>query len=226
MILLSGTVWLVGCVISALYMYFVVFNNRNDPTTAKAVNIFLTFLVSILPLVIIGVLHVFKARILRASLAACKRNTTKQMSKIVTIVIVGYIITTTPIATRDIINIGTTGGYRYDVWMVIFGHVGRLMLFLNYTINPFIYFVHSDQLKKYANCFRGKTTRKPTSGGTNVGSSQTQKKTASEGPSVGSSKTSVSHISDGGINNVAKEPATTQTYTDLSGNESVASDKL
>ena len=39
MILLSGTVWFIGCLISALYMYFVVFNNRNDPTTVKAVNI-------------------------------------------------------------------------------------------------------------------------------------------------------------------------------------------
>ena len=209
--LISGIVWFVGCLISAFYTYTVVINGRHDQKTAKVVNITLTLLISILPLVIIIVLHVFKARTLRASLAACRRNTTKQMSKIVTIVIIAYIVTTTPANVGDILIIA--GYNRWQFWMIIYGHIGRLLLFLNYTINPFIYFVHSQQFKKYVNCFRSKSTRKSTSSSTSLEGSKTY-------------NTSVSHISDGGTNNVHKDPATTVTDTDVSDNESTSSCRL
>ena len=208
--LISGTVWFVGCLISALYMYTVVIHGKHDQKTAKVVNITVTLVMSILPLVIIIVLHVFKARTLRASLAACRRNTTKQMSRIVTIVIVSYIVTTTPANARDVLIIA--GYNRFQLWMIIYGHIGRLMLFLNYTINPFIYFVHSQQFKKYANCFRRKSARESTNASTSLDSSKTY-------------STSVSH-SNGRTNHIHKEPVTTLTDTDVSDNESIVGCRL
>ncbi|XP_069118688.1 thyrotropin-releasing hormone receptor-like [Argopecten irradians] len=157
-ILVSLAVWVVSALNGWFYLYAVIINRKNDLQMSKVTNIVVTIVMSVLPLAIILFFHVLKARKLKDSIAACKLNATKQMSQIVTFVIVTYIVTTTPANTRDIIVIST--GNPRETWMMVFGQVGRLLLFLNYAINPFIYFVHSPQFRKnIRSCWRKRSTR-------------------------------------------------------------------
>ncbi|XP_060070620.1 thyrotropin-releasing hormone receptor-like [Ylistrum balloti] len=155
--LVSLGVWVFSGLNGWFYLYAVIINRQNDLQMSKVTNIVVTLVMSILPLVIILFFHVLKARKLKDSIAACKLNATKQMSQIVTFVIVTYIVTTTPVNTRDILLI--SWGDSKETWMMVFGQIGRLLLFLNYAINPFIYFVHSPQFrKKIWCCSRRRTT--------------------------------------------------------------------
>ncbi|OWF38228.1 thyrotropin-releasing hormone receptor-like [Mizuhopecten yessoensis] len=145
-ILVSLCVWVFSALNGWFYLYAVIINRENDLQMSKVTNITITLVMSILPLATILFFHVLKARTLKDSLAACKLNATKQMSQIVTFVIVTYIVTTTPANTRDILVI--SWGHSKETWMMVFGQIGRLLLFMNYAINPFIYFVHSPQFRK------------------------------------------------------------------------------
>ncbi|XP_033735113.1 delta-type opioid receptor-like [Pecten maximus] len=157
-ILVSLGVWVLSALNGWFYLYAVIINRKNDLQMSKVTNIVVTMVMSILPLAIILFFHVLKARKLKDSIAACKLNATKQMSQIVTFVIVTYIVTTTPVNTRDILVI--SWGDTKETWMMVFGQVGRLLLFLNYAINPFIYFVHSPQFRKNIRCcWRRRATR-------------------------------------------------------------------
>lgn len=152
-LLVSLAVWVFSAFNGWFYLYAVLINRKNDLQMSKITNVTVTLVMSIAPLIIIVFFHVLKARKLSQSIAACKLHATKRMSQIVTFVIVSYVVTTTPANVRDVILI--SWGPSKDTWMAVYGLVGRLLLFTNYAINPFIYFVHSPQFKKYINCCRG-----------------------------------------------------------------------
>ncbi|XP_061168752.1 melanocortin receptor 4-like [Saccostrea echinata] len=148
---ISVGAWLLAIAIGSFYVYAVVINGRANLQLAKVTNIAVTSTMSVLPIVLIVTLHTLKARTLLRSLAACRKSTVRRMSRIVTLIITAFIVTTLPSSIADCIKIAylESGISVINLtWLAILQHVGRLGLYINFTINPFIYILSSPQFRK------------------------------------------------------------------------------
>lgn len=155
--LVSFITWLVSFAIGSFYLYAVILNGRQYVQLAKVTNLTVTVVMSVLPIVLIGTLHVFKARTLLRSLATCRKSTVRRMSRIVTLIITAFVITTLPSSVADCIKIAlleSDGRVVRREWLSVLQYVGRLGLYINFTINPFIYLLSSPQFRKALICQR------------------------------------------------------------------------
>ncbi|XP_063425875.1 adrenocorticotropic hormone receptor-like [Mytilus trossulus] len=145
-ILMTFVIWTLSAGIAILYTFAVLINGSKDPRLRETTNLVLTILFSLLPVLFITTLHVLKANVLIQSISNCSQ-TVRSMSRIVTIVLTSFIITTTPSSTIDIMIIF---GYNYTKtqWFSITSQLAKILLFLNFTVNPFVYFVNSIQFRK------------------------------------------------------------------------------
>ncbi|VDI01239.1 Hypothetical predicted protein [Mytilus galloprovincialis] len=151
-ILMTIVIWTLSAGIAVLYTFAVLINASKDPRLRETTNLVLTILFSILPVLFITILHVLKAKVLTKSISNCSQAV-RNMSRVVTIVLTSFIITTTPSSTIDIMIIL---GYNYTKTQLfsITSQVAKILLFLNFTVNPFVYFVNSIQFRKCINtCF-------------------------------------------------------------------------
>lgn len=146
-LLLSICAWTFAFASSSWYSYgLIVLGLESD--VFQYTNFVITIFYSVFPIVLIVSLHIFKAKELLESLSNCTSNTVQNMSRVVTIIIVSFLVTTTPANVVDILVISY--GYRsYDSkTFFIITRLSKILLYLNFTANPFIYFVHSQQFRK------------------------------------------------------------------------------
>lgn len=145
--LTSICVWTFAFGTSAWYSYGLIALGLKSKVF-QYTNFVITVFYSVLPMLLIALLHFFKARELLISLSECSSTTVRNMSRVVTVVIVCFLITTTPANVVDILVISF--GYRYSETKTFFvlSQVSKIMLHLNFTANPFIYFAHSSQFQK------------------------------------------------------------------------------
>lgn len=156
--LVSLGVWFLAIAIASFYVYAVVINGRVNIQLAKFTNLAVTIVMSVLPIVLIGTLHILKARTLLRSLAACRKSTVRRMSRMVTLIITTFMVTTLPSSVADCIKIAYMESGTLQVhmhWLIVLQYVGRLGLYINFTINPFIYLVSSPQFRKATMCCQG-----------------------------------------------------------------------
>ncbi|KAK3090886.1 hypothetical protein FSP39_015471 [Pinctada imbricata] len=153
-IVTSAITWSVCVVFGITYVYIVVINKVNNRMLASKFNIVLTFIITILPVLILVVLHFLKKRVLMSSMVTRPQRSVRKMARVVSFVIAGYLITTTPVNIKDIIEV--TFGYLKETWFVIFYEVSTILLYLNYSVNPFIYFFSTPQFRRALCCWRNK----------------------------------------------------------------------
>lgn len=146
-VLMSVGMWMLASGIAALYTYAILINGEKDPKLQEITNIVITVFMSILPIVVITIFHLLKAKVLLKSVSNCSK-TVQNMSRVVTFVIVTFIITTTPSNATDVMILSFGYYYTQSRWFFVVSQVARAFLFLNFAINPFIYFVQSPQLQK------------------------------------------------------------------------------
>lgn len=142
----SGITWFVVSGSTMYFMYAVgTFQEKPNLKLAQVSNIAITAIWSFLPVIVIISFHIMKAKQLEKSLSACTGKTIHRMSKMVTLIVIAFVVTMTPINIKDILEISF--GFHKEEWFVVYRHISRLLLFANYTVNPFIYFVHSPMFR-------------------------------------------------------------------------------
>lgn len=144
---ISCCVWL-GCAffISA-YVGIVYFMANSHSDLAFAFNIVTTIVMALFPLLIILLLHFMKTSKLRKSIAATRADVTRVMSRMVTAIVIVYIITTTPANIRDIVVLGTDQQLD-STGFSVFEEICRVLMFVNFAANPFIYLWFSSQFRQ------------------------------------------------------------------------------
>ncbi|XP_033764126.1 neuromedin-U receptor 2-like [Pecten maximus] len=143
---ISGGVWL-GCTIFiSAYIVTVYLMADSHPVLAFVFNIITTIVMAFLPLLIILILHFMKTAKLRNSIAATRADVTRIMSRMVTAIVIVYIITTTPANVRDIVSLGfqplDSSSYH------VFEEICRVLMFVNFAANPFIYLLFSSHFRQ------------------------------------------------------------------------------
>lgn len=133
--------WGFSVALGLFYTFTAIVNRANDPILAHRSNIAITLILSITPVTLIIVVHLLKARALKKSLVECTDEAVTRMSKMITFVIIAFLVTTLPINIKDILEISFN--FKNEQWFVTYSVVCNILLLLNYTINPFIYFFHS-----------------------------------------------------------------------------------
>lgn len=144
-LVISCLLFIGAAAISTLYLFAVVINITAQ-ALRQAVNWTVTILMSFVPIFVIGITHVFKAKALLKSLSTAE-ETARKMSRVITFVIVCYLITTTPSNVMDIINLLKIFPFTLTFFHLMMAF--RILLFLNFAINPFIYFIFSPQFKRF-----------------------------------------------------------------------------
>ncbi|XP_060073740.1 neuromedin-U receptor 2-like [Ylistrum balloti] len=143
---ISGGVWL-GCgIFISAYIVTVYLMAASHPVLAFVFNIITTIVMALFPLLIILILHFMKTAKLRYSIAATRADVTRIMSRMVTAIVIVYIITTTPANIRDIVSLGF---HPMDSPSFhVFEEVCRVLMFVNFAANPFIYLLFSSQFRQ------------------------------------------------------------------------------
>lgn len=140
----SLTVWIVCTIPSSFYIYAV--RISNDPVLGRLVNFSVTIIVTFLPIIIILVCHFLKLKALRESVMNNRQSTRDRMSKVVSVVILTYLLTTLPINIHDTIKLA--GKIELSTAYFIIYRTAFILLHLNFTINPFIYFLFTPQCRR------------------------------------------------------------------------------
>lgn len=140
----SLTVWIVCTIPSSFYIYAV--RISNDPVLGRLVNFSVTIIVTFLPIIIILVCHFLKLKALRESVMNNRQSTRDRMSKVVSVVILTYLVTTLPINIHDTIKLA--GKIELSTVYFIIYRIAFILLHLNFTINPFIYFLFTPQCRR------------------------------------------------------------------------------
>ena len=185
----SAFIWICAIILNIPYFYlFYLHGNHNIATT---INTVYTVLFIVGPISVLAVLHVMKIIALKKSLVNNSGRTTQKVSRVISVVVGVYVITTAPINIRDIIELSICP--MIDTWFVVLGHIGRTLLFVNHSINPYIYFISTPQFRKAVSiCLGNKTIKFKTS----KSSAQTEESGSIPGnlrsSSVNSESTSVS----------------------------------
>lgn len=140
----SLTVWIVCTIPSSFYIYAV--RISNDPVLGRLVNFSVTIIVTFLPIIIILICHFLKLKALRESVMNNRQSTRDRMSKVVSVVILTYLLTTLPINIHDTIKLA--GKIELSTVYLIIYRIAFILLHLNFTINPFIYFLFTPQCRR------------------------------------------------------------------------------
>lgn len=140
----SLTVWIVCTIPSSFYIYAV--RISNDPVLGRLVNFSVTIIVTFLPIIIILICHFLKLKALRESVMNNRQSTRDRMSKVVSVVILTYLLTTLPINIHDTIKLA--GKIELSTVYFIIYRIAFILLHLNFTINPFIYFLFTPQCRR------------------------------------------------------------------------------
>lgn len=140
----SLTVWIVCTIPSSFYIYAV--RISNDPVLGRLVNFSVTIIVTFLPIIIILICHFLKLKALRESVMNNRQSTRDRMSKVVSVVILTYLVTTLPINIHDTIKLA--GKIELSTVYFIIYRIAFILLHLNFTINPFIYFLFTPQCRR------------------------------------------------------------------------------
>lgn len=140
----SLTVWIVCTIPSSFYIYAV--RISNDPVLGRLVNFSVTIIVTFLPIIIILICHFLKLKALRESVMNNRQSTRDRMSKVVSVVILTYLVTTLPINIHDTIKLA--GKIELSTAYFIIYRIAFILLHLNFTINPFIYFLFTPQCRR------------------------------------------------------------------------------
>lgn len=140
----SLTVWIVCTIPSSFYIYAV--RISNDPVLGRLVNFSVTIIVTFLPIIIILICHFLKLKALRESVMNNRQSTRDRMSKVVSVVILTYLVTTLPINIHDTIKLA--GKIELSTVYLIIYRIAFILLHLNFTINPFIYFLFTPQCRR------------------------------------------------------------------------------
>lgn len=140
----SLTVWIVCTIPSSFYIYAV--RISNDPVLGRLVNFSVTIIVTFLPIIIILICHFLKLKALRESVMNNRQSTRDRMSKVVSVVIFTYLLTTLPINIHDTIKLA--GKIELSTAYFIIYRIAFILLHLNFTINPFIYFLFTPQCRR------------------------------------------------------------------------------
>lgn len=140
----SLTVWIVCTIPSSFYIYAV--RISNDPVLGRLVNFSVTIIVTFLPIIIILICHFLKLKALRESVMNNRQSTRDRMSKVVSVVILTYLLTTLPINIHDTIKLA--GKIELSTVYFIIYRIAFVLLHLNFTINPFIYFLFTPQCRR------------------------------------------------------------------------------
>ncbi|XP_062614044.1 P2Y purinoceptor 8-like [Saccostrea cucullata] len=143
-LIVSAIIWIFSVILSAPYAYLTTMLKNRD--AAELLNVVYTVLFTAGPICVLGLLHVLKIIALKKSLVNNRDKATRQVSQIISIVIGVYVLTTTPINIRDIIEMSVC--HMTDTWFIVLGHIGRTLLLVNYSINPYIYFINTPQFRK------------------------------------------------------------------------------
>ena len=157
--IISGITWVLCSVIAGVYFYAVILNRDNDKYLARYTNLVVTVSMSILPVILIVIFHFLKARKLRKSLSRRNDVTIQRMSRVVSLVCVCFLVTTTPANVLDIMLLSDL--YTDRMWFPYLFHATYILFFINYSINPYIYFLHTPRLTAfYTNLMNGKISSK------------------------------------------------------------------
>lgn len=140
----SLAVWIVCTIPSSFYIYAV--RISNDPVLGRLVNFSVTIIVTFLPIIIILICHFLKLKTLRESVMNNRQSTRDRMSKVVSVVILTYLVTTLPINIHDTIKLA--GKIELSTAYFIIYRIAFILLHLNFTINPFIYFLFTPQCRR------------------------------------------------------------------------------
>lgn len=140
----SLTVWIVCTIPSSFYIYAV--RISNDPVLGRLVNFSVTIIVTFLPIIIILICHFLKLKALGESVMNNRQSTRDRMSKVVSVVILTYLLTTLPINIHDTIKLA--GKIELSTVYFIIYRIAFVLLHLNFTINPFIYFLFTPQCRR------------------------------------------------------------------------------
>ncbi|XP_062613932.1 rhodopsin, GQ-coupled-like [Saccostrea cucullata] len=143
-LIVSAIIWIFAAIMSAPYVHLTYLTKKVE--AAALLNLVYTIVVTVGPICLLCLLHIMKIIALKKSLGTNRNKTTKKVSQIISIVIGVYVITTTPINIRDIIEMSVC--HMTDTWFIVLGHIGRTLLLVNYSINPYIYFISTPQFRK------------------------------------------------------------------------------
>ena len=175
--------WALNCAIAALYgrhKFFQCMSGGQNPKSYISEAIWAT-VVTITPLVIIGVLHIVKIRVLKKSLAQNMTKSTRRMSIMVTLIVIIYVISVLPMIITQIVNFCVLlGNVTPGQWFPLFVVLSTLFLFLNHIVNPVIFFMFSPPARR---AFR-KLSSRQRSGGQRHSTSVVSTKTTSCGATV------------------------------------------
>lgn len=146
----SAIIWMLALLVTFPYIYLT-FLTRNKKAAAL-LNIVYIVLLTFGPICVLGILHIMKIIALKKSLVNNSDKTTKKVSQVISVVVGVFVVTTMPINIRDIIEMSVCP--MIDTWYIILGHIGRTLLIVNHSINPYIYFISTPQFRRViCKCF-------------------------------------------------------------------------
>jgi hypothetical protein len=135
----SMALWIVCIIPSSVYIYSVKISK--DDVLGRVMNFVITITATFLPISIIVICHFLKLKALRKSVTNDRPETRQKLSKIVSLVILSYFITTLPMNIHDTVKLaGKSQKVLSTPYMVLY-RIALVLLQLSFTINPFIYFI-------------------------------------------------------------------------------------
>lgn len=139
----SMLLWTVTAIMMAPYIYLIYFYQNYKRETSIFNDVY-TAIYYVVPIAILLTLHVLKTKALRSSLLN-RDAALKRVSRMISLVILAYVITTVPTTVKGVLELSYCP--MIDEWYIVFGHIGNILLFLNHTINPYIYFLSTPQFR-------------------------------------------------------------------------------
>ncbi|XP_071123181.1 adrenocorticotropic hormone receptor-like [Mytilus edulis] len=139
----SMVLWTITAIIMVPYIYLIYVNHDYKIETSIFNDVY-TAIYYVVPIAILLTLHVLKTKALRSSLLN-RDAALKRVSRMISLVILSYVITTAPTNVKGVLELSYCT--MIDEWYIVFGHIGNILLFLNYTINPYIYFLSTPQFR-------------------------------------------------------------------------------
>lgn len=149
----SLSIWIICTIPSSVYIFAVKISG--DEAFGRIVNFVITVSVTFLPISVILICHFLKLKALRKSFTNDRQTTRQKMSKIVSVVILSYLVTTLPINVHDTVKLA--GKIQISKLYIVLYRIAFVLLHLNFTINPFIYFIFTPHCRRVVllmNCFK------------------------------------------------------------------------
>ena len=141
----SLSLWICCTLPASVYIYAV--RISEDPKLARLVNFATTIITTFLPILIILICHFLKLKALRESTINNRQSARQRMSKVVSVVIISYLVTTLPINIHDTIKLAEKIEMTTTYYVIY--RISVILLHLNFTINPFIYFIFTPHCRRF-----------------------------------------------------------------------------